>query len=211
MGDRQLQTHRFVIALLALAAIFFALLAIILAWAAPDATIGRIDDFATFLSDHNDRDGKLVLTLAAIVVILIMACVLIVELVPPSNQLRVGDVESGVVAITTEQIAQRIDAEVAGVEHVSGCRATVTPRGKKVEVVLDLDVDAGADLSKAADEVCRRAHILVEWQLRIELAARPRARIPLSRVTLGERERAGGANDGTAADGMGEASWRSTE
>jgi hypothetical protein len=139
-----------------------------------------------------------------------MAAVLIVELVPPSNQVRVG-VESGVVAINTRQIAQRIDAEVAGVEHVSACRSTVTRRGKRVEVVLELDVDAGADLSRAADEACRRAHVLVEQQLRIELAARPRARIHYRELRLGDAsgqerpptgwERPASAAAGAAASG----------
>jgi hypothetical protein len=113
-----------------------------------------------------------------------MASVLIVELVPPSNQLRVGDVESGSVAITTAQIARRIETEVSSVDHVSAGRATVTRRGQRVEVVLDLDVDAGADLSAAANEACYRAHKLVEQRLRIELAERPRARIHYRELRL---------------------------
>jgi hypothetical protein len=185
MGDRQLQTHRYVVAFFALLVIFFALLCIMLAWAAPDATIGRVGDFADFLQDHNNRDGKLILTLAAVVIILIMAAVLVIELVPPSSEVHVGDVQSGAAAITTRQIAERIDATVAGIENVSACSSTVTRRGKRVEVVLDLDLDAGADLARAADEACRRAHVLVEQQLRIELAARPRARVHYRELRLG--------------------------
>ena len=192
MGDRQLQRHRLTIALLAVIVILLALLGIILAWAAPEAAINRIYDGADFLADHNNRDGKIVFTLVAVVVILIMVCVLIVELVPSSNQLKVGGVEAGVVAITTAQIAQRIEGEVAGVEHVSAGRATVARRGQRVEVVLDLDVDAGANLSAVANEACRRAHELVERKLKIELAAKPRARIhyrELRLVDTGGQER----------------------
>ena len=184
MGDPHIQWHRLTIAILAVLLIIAALGTILLAWIAPDASLDRLNDFTDFLADHNDRDGKLILTLAAVVVILLMACVLIVEVLPPSNQLRVGDVESGVVAITTSQIAQRVEASVADVDQVSAAKATVSRRGNRVEVVLDLDVEAGADLARTADEACRRAHHLVERQLRIELAARPRARLHYRELRL---------------------------
>jgi hypothetical protein len=177
-ADADGNVNRFVVALLALLVIFGALLVIMLTWVEPEGAIGRVEDFARILRDHNDRDGKLILTLAGIVVILLMLCVLLLELMRPSSgQMRVQNVDSGAVAITTKEIAGRIDAEVRQVQHVSDCATTVTRRGPRVEVVLDLHLDREADLAVTADEACRRAQQLVEERLGIELAARPRARV----------------------------------
>ena len=110
--------------------------------------------------------------------------------------------------ITTTQIAKRINAEVAQITHIAECAAIVAARGKNVEVVLDLHVDAGANLSQTADEACRRAHVLVEQQLGIEMAAMPRARLHYRELRLrGETqpptERSHRNRLGTAADHRG--------
>ena len=55
MSDDPLdQINRFVISLVALLVLFAALLAVLLAWGAPGSTIARIEDFAGYLSDHNN-------------------------------------------------------------------------------------------------------------------------------------------------------------
>ena len=184
------QVNRFVIVVGALAVVFAALLVTLLAWAAPDETIVRIGDFAGYLGRHNDRETKTILSLIASVVILLMLTVITVELTPSASQkMRVRSMTSGDAVITTSQIGARIDSEVTQIEHVARCAAIVAPRGKKVEVVLDLDVDAGANLSQTADEACRRAHVLVEQQLGIEMAAMPRARLHYRELRLrGEDE-----------------------
>jgi len=183
-GDSEGALNRFAVALLAMLCIFTALFAVLLAWIAPDASIDRLRDFTGFLEDHNNRDGKLVASLGALVVVLIMACVLILELIPSSTQkMRVRNVKSGEVTITTARIAEVIDGAVRTVPHVAQCSSTVARHGRRVEVILDLHVDAGAELAQTADEACRRAHSLVE-QLGIELSAKPRARLHYRELRL---------------------------
>ena len=183
------QLNRLLIALLALTAIFFASLTILLAWTGPDSAIEQLGEAVIWLDDHNDSDGRLILTLACIVVILLSLTVLILELAPArSSAMPVRNVTSGTANITTAEIAARINAGVEAVAHVAGCETAVTRRGKKVEVVLDLHVDPGADLAHTADEACRHAHLLVEQELGIELASMPRARLHYRELRLGQQD-----------------------
>ena len=201
MSDGPLdQLNRFVIVATALAVVFAALLVTLLAWAAPDETIARIGGFAGYLRRHNDGETKVIISLMAAVVTLLMITVITVELTPsPSQKMHVRSMTSGDAVITTSQIAARIESEVKQVPHIARCTAIVAPRGKNVEVVLDLDVDAGANLSQTADEACRRAHVLVEQQLGIEMAAMPRARLHYRELRL--RGEAGGAAESRIATG----------
>jgi len=177
--------NRLVVSVLAIAVMLTAVLAVLLAWLAADEAIRRLYDSVDFLAEHNDRDGKIVLTLIAVVVILVMVCVLLLELLPPRNRgVAVANVRSGTVAITTQEIAARVQEVVRGAPGISDAVADVTRRGNRVEVVLDLHLDPGADVAQAADEGCRRTQTLIEDELHIELAARPRARVHYRELRL---------------------------
>jgi hypothetical protein len=179
------ELNRFIVVAGALVTIFVALLVALLAWGAPDETITRMADLAGYLRRHNDRETKIIISLAASVIVLLMLTAIIVELTPsPTQKMRVRSMKSGDAVITTSQIAERINAEVAQIPHIAQCAAIVGARGKKVDVVLDLHVGAGANLSQTADEACRRAHVLVEQQLGIEMAAMPRARLHYRELRL---------------------------
>jgi hypothetical protein len=186
MGGNEGQVNRFAIALVAMVVLFAALLVVALAWLEPDGSIARLQQGVDFLDNHRDRDGRIILTLISVVVILLILTVLIVQLAPTSSgRMSVRNMKSGSANITTAEIASAIDAGVATIAHVAACEASVTRRGKKVDVVLDLHVDPGADLAHTADEACRHAHVLVEQELGIELAAMPRARLHYRELRLG--------------------------
>jgi hypothetical protein len=183
MRETEGAINRFAIAFLALLVIVAAVLVVLLAWLAPDGSIARLYDVADFLARRNDRDGKIVLSLGALVFIILMTCVLLLELASSTRPMRVRNVTAGQVTITTKRIAEMIDDAAREVPHVADSTATVARRGRRVEVVLDLHVDAGAELAQTADETCRRAHRLVE-QLGIELTAKPRARLHYRELRL---------------------------
>jgi hypothetical protein len=186
MSDDPLdQINRFVVATAALVVAFIALAVVLLAWGASDGTIGRIEDFAGYLRDHSGRDAKIIVSLISLVLVLLMASLIIVELTPsPIQRMRVRSVKAGDASLTTTQIAQRVEEEMKVVAHVRESAATVAVRGDRVEVVLDLHVDAGANLAQTADEACRRAHVLVEEQMGIPLTKRPRARMHYRELRL---------------------------
>lgn len=179
------RANRFVIVIVALAVIFCALLVAMLAWGAAAGSIARLNDLAGYLQDHDGRDAKLILTLGVAVVILLMLAVIIVEVTPsPVVKMRLRSVKAGDASITTKEIAARIEAEARSVPHIRGCTAVVAARGRRVDVVLDLHVDAGADLAQTADAACGRAQLLVEQRLAIGLAQRPRARLHYRELRL---------------------------
>lgn len=188
MSDDPLdQINRFLISIAALAVMFGALAVVLLAWGATDGAIGRVEDFAGYLRDHDGQDAKIIVTLLALVLVLVLLALMIIELTPsPTQRMRVRNVSAGDVTLTTAQIAERIEDEARAVPHVADCRAVVAARGNRVEVVLDLNVDAGADLARTADEACRRVHLLVEEQMGIALVQRPRARLHYRELLLKE-------------------------
>ena len=184
-GSSEGEVNRFVVALLALLVIFGVAVVITLAWGAPDGSIARIADLAGWLRRHNDRDTKVIVTLAGVVIMLAMLMAIILELTPSSTQrMRVRRVKAGEATITTREIAERIDAELLQVEHVAECQTIVAAHGRRVEAVLDLHVDAGADLTRTADDACTRVRQLVEGQIGVELAAPPRARLHYRELRL---------------------------
>ncbi len=184
-GDSEGELNRFFIVVLALLVIFAAAVVITLAWGAPGQSIERIADLAGWLRRHNDRETKLIVTLTGAVIVLAMLMAIIVELTPsPTQRMRVRNVKAGDATITTREIADRINAEVLQVEHIAECQSIVAARGRRVEAVLDLHVDPGADLTHAAEEACARTRQLVEGQIGIELAAPPRARLHYRELRL---------------------------
>lgn len=177
--------NRFAVTLMALLIAFAALSAVLLAWGAADGSIERLRDLAGWLEDHNTRDGRVILTLFAAIAVLLMTVAVIVEVTPsPTQLMRVRNVKAGDATITTAEIAARAEEECLAVAHVADCRAVVAVRGRGVEIVLDLQVDAGADLEQAANEACRRVHELVEQRIGVPLAARPRARLRYRELVL---------------------------
>lgn len=179
------QVNRFVITLAALIVIFVALTVVLLAWGAADSSIGRIEDFAGYLRDHDGQGAKLIVTIGAVVIVLVMAMLIILELTPsPLQRMRIRNVQAVDATLTTTEIAWRVEEEVRAVEHVADAVAVIAARGNRIGVALDLHVDPGADLARTADEACRRVHELVEKRMGITLASRPRARMHYRELVL---------------------------
>lgn len=191
MNDDPLdQLNRFGVLILAILAIFAALLVVLLAWGDPGGAIDRIEDFTSYLRDHETRSAKVVVSLGATVVVLLMLAVIVVEVTPPATRkMRLRNVRSGDAMLTTKQIAARVEQEVRAVSHITGCTAMVAARGKRIELVLDLHVDPVASLAETADDACRAAQHLIEQDMGIELAQPPRARMHYRELRLHDDER----------------------
>lgn len=203
------QVNRFVIALAALLIVFVTAVVILLAWFEPGASIDRIRDFAGWLDDRNTTEAKLIVTLGGIVIALLMMTTLILELTPsPIQRMRVRNIKSGSGTIATTEIADRVNDAIRRLEHVADCEAAVAARGSRVEVVLDLHVDPGADLAQTADAACRRTQELIEQEVGIRLARPPRARLHYRELRLrgesNDSEGPGAARDWERPEGIDE-------
>jgi hypothetical protein len=172
------QTNRLLIVSAALVWIFLILLAVLLAWGAPDGSINKLSDFAGYLGRHNDNAAKLIITFGGLILALLGGMVVVYEVAPPdSGNVRVGNVGGGDVRISTEDVVQRIEEELRSIPKVLGIQAIVTPRGKKAEVKLDLYVSGDADLAVTSEEACLRARDLVGGRMGIVLDCDPRAQV----------------------------------
>ena len=188
------QVNRFIIVVAAMVILFAAALVVMLAWAVPSDAIGWIEDFGGYLRDHETRDAKVIVTLGALVVSLLMATLIIVQLTPsPTQKMRVRNVKAGTATIKTTEIAARIDGAVRQIADIVDCDSIVAARGKSVDVVLDLHVGAGADLAKTADDACRRAQEVVEREIGLALAAPPRATLHYRELRLRDQPKTAGA------------------
>jgi hypothetical protein len=181
--------NRFIIVVTAMVVVFALSIVVLIAWAAPGEGIGWVEDLARYLSDHETSEAKVIVTLVALVVSLLMLTLIIVQLTPsPTQKMRVRDVKAGDATLKTTEIAHRVDEGVREVPHVADCRSVVAVRGRGVEVALDLYVDAGSDLARTADDACRRAHDIVEQEMGVHLYRRPRATLHYRELRLKEEQ-----------------------
>jgi len=70
------------------------------------------------------------------------------------------------------------------VPHVTHTKATVTARGKGVEVDLDLLVDPDTNLALTSEETCRAVENLLTNRLSVEMARPPRLNLRYSELRL---------------------------
>ncbi len=158
--------------------VFLVLVVILLTWGAPENSIDALGDFVEYLDDHTDDLSRIILTLGGAILILVAVVLIIAEVTPPATaSVKVQQVKAGSAVISTQEIEQRIEQEVASVPHVSQAAAKVLGRGRGVELDLDLHVDPEASLSETAEEACRRTRELAEGKMGIALLQPPRAHL----------------------------------
>jgi hypothetical protein len=117
--------------------------------------------------------------------VLLMVGIMIIELTPsPTQKMHLRNVKAGAATLSTVEIAARIENELALLPHIAKSQAIVAAKGDKVEVVLNLQVEPGADLARTADEACSRTHALVEQTMGVPLARLPRARLHYRELQL---------------------------
>lgn len=178
--------NRVAIIVAALLLVFAAFLVIVLAWGAPDASVERLQDFTQWLDEHRTTGAKLITTLGALVVVLLAIALVVLELSPASTQtVRVASGDRGVATMSTEAIAERVQREVAQTPHVVASSVRIVGRRRAVEVELDLDVDAYANLRETAMDACERARAVIHDVMGVPLAAPPRARLHYRELRVG--------------------------
>jgi len=178
--------NRLIIVLGALLLIFAVAVMILFTWAAASESVERLSDFVQFLDDHQEDNGsRVILTLGGIVVALLALVVVIAELTPPrAERVPVRDVRAGDALLSTDAIAHRLQQEVSVVPHVTQAKATVTTRGKGVEVDLELHVDPDTNLALTSEEACRAVENLLTNRLSVEMARPPRLNLRYSELRL---------------------------
>lgn len=171
-------TNRTIIILIGLAWIALAVFVILFAWGAPDQSIDKLGDFASYLNDHNNTGTQLVVTFGGLIFALLGVMLLILELAPPeSGSVHVAQAGSGDVRIDTDEVQQRLEEELRAMPGLGDVQVAVSSRGGKAETRLDLYIAPDADLAAVTDAACRRARDVIEVRLGVELASPPQAKV----------------------------------
>jgi hypothetical protein len=179
-------TNRALIIGYALLLILLASIVIFLAWGAPDQSIERLSDLAGYLDDHNNNAAKVLVTLGGLIVVLIGLLVIIYEVLPPeTGSVRLQHVSNGQADIAVEEVVQRLESELRALPQLADAQATITGRGRKAEVNLDLYVTPDADLASTSEEACRVARELMEGRMGLQLDGQPRAQVHYRELRVG--------------------------
>ncbi len=179
-------TNRVLIVCGALIWIFLVMVVILLAWGAPDQSIDKLQDLATYVADHDDTPAKLILTFSGLILIMLALIVIISEVAPSEGgTLKMERVGGATAHISTEEVALRLEEELQTFPQLRQVQASVKSRGQKAEVKLELHVGAEAELTSTAEEACRRARQLLEERMGVALAGPPEARLHYQELKVG--------------------------
>jgi hypothetical protein len=172
------ETNRIAAIFLSLLLMFVALLVILLTWGAPNESIERISDLANYLNDHNDTPTQLLITFGGLIFVLLGVTIIIAEIAPPqTGSVRVAKVGAGEARIGTDEIRNVLEDELRAVPRLRGLEASVSSRGARASVKLDLFVDTQADVAATANEAIQRVRDVVETRMGVELDSPPRAEV----------------------------------
>ena len=179
-------TNRVLIVCGALIWIFLVMVVILLAWGAPDQSIDKLQDLATYVADHDDTPAKLILTFGGLILIMLALIVIISEVAPAEGgTLKMERVGGATASISTEEVALRLEEELRTFPQLKQVQASVKSRGQKAEIKLELHVNAEAELTSTAEEACRRARQLLEERMGVALAGPPEAQLHYQELKVG--------------------------
>ena len=179
-------TNRVLIVCGALTWIFLVMVVILLAWGAPDQSIDKLQDLATYVADHDDTPAKLIVTFGGLILIMLALIVIISEVAPAEGgTLKMERVGGATASISTEEVALRLEEELQTFPQLRQVQASVKSRGQKAEIKLELHVSAEAELTSTAEEACRRARQLLEERMGVALAGPPEAQLHYQELKVG--------------------------
>ena len=179
-------TNRVLIVCGALIWIFLVMVVILLAWGAPDQSIDKLQDLATYVADNDDTPAKLILTFGGLILIMLALIVIISEVAPAEGgTLKMERVGGATASISTEEVALRLEEELQTFPQLKQVQASVKSRGQKAEIKLELHVNAEAELTSTAEEACRRARQLLEERMGVALAGPPEAQLHYQELKVG--------------------------
>jgi uncharacterized alkaline shock family protein YloU len=121
---------------------------------------------------------RALLVLCAVAVDVLLIGLLMFEVRGPARHtIRVQQVGGGIVAVTTEALAERLQYHLDQLADVISVKVKVMPRGPSVD--LDMEVRTGADVNvpEKAEQVLEVARQVVEDKMGLKLARKPRVNI----------------------------------
>jgi hypothetical protein len=142
--------NRLAVTLLLLAIMVLAVLVAVL----PASLAGPAESVAAVAARTQDTGTQLAIAISALVVAALAFVLLVLEWRRPSRRtVVVAKGPGGTAELTSESVALRVKRAAESVAGVREAAPTIRSRGKSIDVLLGLSVDADADLPEKSQEV----------------------------------------------------------
>ncbi|HXG35777.1 MAG TPA: hypothetical protein VNL15_02285 [Dehalococcoidia bacterium] len=147
-------------------------------WADSALLIERLDDLVQYLQAHNNDSGRLIFTLAALLVVVLAILVIILELAPESQpqELHVRS-QGSMLIVPTSLAARRLEEALLAVPGVREATAKPSSRDGKVAVDASLLAEENSSFSGLADMATQALASTLQNELGISLHDSSRIRV----------------------------------
>jgi hypothetical protein len=121
---------------------------------------------------------RALLILCAVLLDLLLIGVLVSEVRGPARRsIPVQKISGGTVSVTIESLAERLQYHLDQLADVISVKAKITPRGKSVDLELDIQTGADVNVPEKAEQVLEVARQVIEDKMGLKLARQPRVYI----------------------------------
>lgn len=128
------------------------------------------------------QSSRLGYTLGGILAMLLCGLILLLEVRRPrrAKYVVVDRVAGGEARISVESVSRRLTYEVDLLQDVSEAKAEIVAKGRGLKVTLDVLMSPDVDIPMKTDEVIETARRIVEEQMGLRLAGKPKEAITVN-------------------------------
>ncbi len=128
------------------------------------------------------QSSRLAYTLGGILAMLVCGLILLLEVRRPrrAKYVVVDRVAGGEARISVESVARRLNYEVDLLQDVSEAKSEVVAKGRELKVILDVLMSPDVDIPMKTDEVIETARRVIEEQMGLKLAGKPKDAIKVN-------------------------------
>lgn len=172
------ETNRSVIVLFCGVLIMLMAVAIFLTWSANTDVIDAVFDVAEYMEDHNDDPGRLIVTLAALIIGVGALLVIVLELAPEDEQKELRVQQAGATTIVPAQaLRERLEEALVGLPEISQARVRVRTKDQGIVAALDVTVTPTANVAHVTQESTRVVIDTIQEDLGLPVSGTPIVRV----------------------------------
>lgn len=172
------ETNRSLIVLFCGIVVMLMAVLIFLTWSANTDVIDALFDAVEYLEDHNDDAGRLIVTLAALIVAVIALLVIVLELAPEDEQKELRVQQAGATTIVpAAALRERLDEALLVLPEITAARSRVKTKDQGIAVSLDLTVTPGANVGRVTQESGRVVVDTIQEDLGLPVKGTPLVRV----------------------------------
>lgn len=172
------ETNRAAIVLFAALVVIAMAVIIFLTWAADEKVVDRLGDMVEYMDAHRDNAGRLIVTLAALIVAVLALLVIILELAPEEEEKELRVEQAGATTIVPAQALRlRLQEALMALPQVSAARARVSTRDRGIAAALDLTVAPDTNVGSITQEAIRVVVDAVQTDLGLPVSGVPTVRV----------------------------------